>query len=97
MRRYNNGAVASHIYNGLEPGDVALFVDDILGNGDALSPIINWTQQYDITPYVGVYVAKLYRPGYQKILDFGVRPVFAYGIANIHNNGKFSFSSQSCL
>lgn len=97
MKRYNNGAVASHIYNCLEPGDIALFVDDILGDGDTLTPIIDWAKQHGITPYVGVYVAKLYRPGYQKMLDLGVRPVFAYGIANVHNNGKFSLSSQSNL
>lgn len=94
MKRYNNGTIASHIYNGLEPGDVALFVDDILGDGDTLTPIIDWAQQHGITPYVGIYVAKLYRPGYQKMLDLGVKPVFAYGITNIQNNGKFSLSSQ---
>jgi len=86
MKQYKNGAIASHIYNGLCPGDVVLFTDDVLGDGTTLLPIIKWMLNFRVTPYVGVYAAKLYRPGYEALLKLGIHPVYVYGIEAVHRN-----------
>lgn len=90
MKRTRDGVVMSHIYNGIRSnnGEVVLFVDDILGDGDTLIPIIESAKKEGIVPYVGVYADKLYRRGHARMLGQGITPVFCYGIERDFSNGN---------
>lgn len=88
MKPYQNGVPAAHIYNGIHLGDGVLLADDILGDGTTLQPIVKWMLDYGITPYVGVYAAKLYRPGYEAVRKLGVEPIYVYGIEQVTQAGE---------
>lgn len=94
MKQYKNGAIASHIYNGILQGDIVVLTDDILGDGDTIIPIIQHFIDMGVQPYVAVYVAKLYRPGYQKLRKLGIYPVFVYGIKSVGENNKFELTQN---
>lgn len=92
MKQYHTGVIASHIYNGISPGSTAVLTDDILGEGDTTVPIIENLRALGITPYLAVYAAKLYRPGYERLLQLGVQPVFVYGISRVSGNNEFELT-----
>jgi adenine/guanine phosphoribosyltransferase-like PRPP-binding protein len=92
MKLYKNGAIASHIYNGIHQDDIVVLADDILGDGDTIVPIIQHFIEMGVRPYVAVYVAKLYRPGYQKLRELGIYPVYVYGIKSVGENNKFELT-----
>jgi adenine/guanine phosphoribosyltransferase-like PRPP-binding protein len=88
MKPYTNGVPATHIYNGLQAEDVVLFTDDVLGDGTTLIPIIKNIKECGIIPLVGVYAAKLYRPGFEALRSMGVEPVYVYGIEEVTKSGE---------
>lgn len=94
---FTTGAKNQFVVNGLVGGDVVMFVDDFLAYGDTSVAFVEAMRNHNITPYIGVYCAKLFQPGIQRLKDIGINPEFVYGIESIIIDGGLSLARSSLI
>lgn len=68
------------VFNGLEPGDQVLFVDDFTASGATMIPILEKCEELGIEAYVATYCAKLFQPGMSLLRAKGYDPIAVLGI-----------------
>ncbi len=80
------------IINGLQPGDTVALVDDILARGTIASHIAKNLAEKGITTVLGVYCAKLFQGGVDKLRELGIPVVYLYGVERIFIDGRMNLS-----
>jgi len=76
----------------LKQGEKILIIDDFLANGEALNALLNICAQANAEVVgIGIVVAKMYQPGYQRILKMNNNIHILAKIKSLTDDGKVEF------
>lgn len=81
--------------NYLRKGEKILIIDDFLANGEALNSLLNICRKAEVEIVgVGIVVAKMYQPGYERITkEYGVDIDILAKVKQMHDDGTIEFEN----
>ncbi len=91
---FTTGESSTFTFNGLEPGDKILLVDDVVAHGDTSLLVIKKLREKGIIiTELAVYFAKLFQPGVEKLQEeTGINPFYVIGVQEIFPDGTLSLA-----
>lgn len=76
----------------LKPKEKILIIDDFLANGEALNSLISICKQADVEIVgIGIVIAKMYQPGYERIKKMFNRIEVLAKVKSMSDDGKIEF------
>jgi adenine/guanine phosphoribosyltransferase-like PRPP-binding protein len=86
---FTTGEASKFVFNGLNPGDTVLIVDDFIAHGATSVLVAQVFMRHGINVQIAAYSAKLFQGGVKQIEDnVGIKPFYAVGIEKIFEDGK---------
>lgn len=87
---FTTGEKSQFVFNGLDVGDRALIVDDVIAYGDTSRLILEQFRNKGVNVVgLSVYFAKLFQPGVERIIEeCRIDPFYAIGIKELNEDGS---------
>lgn len=85
---FTTGEASRFVFNGLEPGDNVLIIDDVIAHSDTSRRVVEEFRRHNINAELAVYFAKLFQPGVDRLRDeLGIDPFYVIGVSKLTETG----------
>lgn len=80
---YTTGKRVNFVFNGINKGDKALVIEDVVARGNTMKQIIEKFKEEGIETYLATYFSKAFQGGMEIIREMGVETFAAIEIASL--------------